>query len=167
VSLTKSQVSRLVVTGHCRETFSHETLGHFDVTGIRQLAIAEFPEVMVCAFSAMTMADGIQRDALAYLIANREVDHDRCLELTTEQLQDPLIFLLCPAGTNGEGESHLLVDGIHRLVAGYTRGYSDFRFRMVPMDRAPRFDPGDFTNVEWGDKELVLGVGLVDRMTTK
>jgi hypothetical protein len=112
-----------------------------------------------------SLVDGIQRNALSYLVENREVDESRIVELTTAQLHDPLIFVLCPAGTNGEGESHLLVDGIHRLVARYRRGYEDFLFRMVPWDRAQRIDPDDFTNIEWGDKELVPGVGLVDRRT--
>jgi len=163
VSVTKSQVARLVAEGLARETFQHVTLGHFDVTALRELVLAEYPEVTRCRYDALSMVDGIECDALDYLVQNREVDRARCAELTREQLDDPLIFLLCPPGSNGDGESHLLVDGIHRLVERHRRGYPDFRLRMAPLHRAPRVDPDDDAHIPWGDTDLVPGVGLVKR----
>lgn len=163
MSLTKSQVARLVAQGLARETFQHVTLGHFDVTALRALVEVEFTEIMRCSYEAISIAGGVEMGAVAYLTQNREVDQARCAELTCEQLDEPLIFLLCPPGSNGDGETHLLVDGIHRLVQRDRIGCFEFRFRMVPLDRAPRVDLGDDASIAWGDLDLVPGVGLVRR----
>lgn len=167
MSNTKSQASKLVAAGIAREVFVHETLGTFDIAGLRELIATDFPHIYLCAYASVNMVDGAECDAMAYMVANREVDQNRCRELTDEQLDDPLIFVLCPPGSNGEQETHLLVDGIHRLVERKRRGHRLFRFYLVPLKQAPTVRPEDYHNIEWGDKEVVPGLGLVDRKYSK
>ncbi len=164
----KSEMARLVARGLVHETFAHETLGHFDITRLRMILRDAYGPgkegpVRYCKFSELGMVDGITADAFSYLIGAREVDKVHASNLTERQLKDPLYFLLCPPGTNGEGESHLLVDGIHRLWERKKRGKEGFKFYLFPLELAPRIDDNVYREIKWGEKDLVPGVGLVTR----
>lgn len=162
--MNKSEAAKLVAAGLTVEVFHHATLGVFNVSWLRRAA-AELARrgqrPLTCAFDDVRAEDG-SADPHEFLISQREVDLERVKELTKDQLEDPLIFLLCPPETNGVGETHLLVDGIHRLVARRERGYADFSFWLVPLGAARRIDPDSGIQVPWGEKDVVDGK-LVDR----
>ena len=169
MTITKRDVNALRDAGLTCEAFQHETLGWFDIDALRKLVRLWNDKKdgrlirAVTTFESMKMVDDVERDAYEFLIANREIDRDVVAGLTFQQVNEPLLFLMCPPGTNGHGASQLLVDGIHRLVARKERGYPDFRWYGVPLEDAPRVDPRRFINLDWGNKEVVPGVGLVDR----
>ena len=156
MNLTKTQMMQLVGQGACVESFHHATLGMFDVSMLRLIA-SKLKErghkPLTCRFEDVR-AEVANVDPLDFLIANREVDRERVKTLTDEQLEDEMIFILCPPGTNGVGETHLLVDGVHRMVARKERGKEDFNYWLVPLDCAPMVRPGSFIDVPWGEKEV-------------
>ncbi len=165
---TKAESARLVALGLAHETFQHETLGHFDITVLREaidIALSRPPGLTLyrCRFDEVEMVDGIKVDAFEYLTSNREIDYEHAKSFTKQQLAEPLLFLKCPPGSNGEGESHLLVDGIHRMYERKRRGKTFFRYYLVPLEIAPRVDPEVWQEVKWGEKDVVPGVGLVKR----
>lgn len=160
---TKCQMAALVAAGVAHETFQHATLGHFNITELRSLIKrAKGLQVHRGLFSDMQMVDGISGDAYEYLISNREIDAERVAALTAQQIAEPLIHALCPPGSNGEGESHLLLDGIHRLVARKQRGKKFFKFHLIPLANVPRVNEELFVHVPWGRKD-VTPEGLVER----
>lgn len=164
--MNKSLIASLVAAGLAREFFDHQTLGRFDVSTARQLVASLWRNnIKFCRFDAMRMADDNKNiDALQYLFASREIDEDRCRELTTIQLNDPAINVVCPPGTNGEELSHLLIDGIHRIKARFDRDYDGFYFYEIPLELAPRMiHDATVIEIPWGEMELVPGVGLVKR----
>lgn len=153
--MNKSEAAKLVAAGLVIEVFDH-ALGTFDISWLRAL-VAELAKrgarPWSCDFANIRTEDG-SADPLERLAAHREVDPERVRELTGAQLEDPVIYLECPPGTNGGGETHLLVDGIHRLVARRARGLPDFRFWLIPITAAKRFDKRSGIAVPWGEKEL-------------
>lgn len=163
-SLSKSEAARLVAVGAISEVFQHATLGTFDISWLRQVT-AELAKrghhPLTCAFADVRAENGAS-DPQEFLTSQREIDYGRVQELTSAQIEDPLIFLLCPPDTNGAGETHLLVDGIHRLVARRDRGCKDFNFWLVPLAAARRVDKSCAIEIPWGRKE-VRGGKLVDR----
>jgi hypothetical protein len=166
--MDKSHSARLIAMGLGRESFQHETLGHFDISALRELitgVLKAEPGLMPVRHGRydQLLYEGEAEKAYEHVVSNREVDPARCRELTDEQLNEPLIFLNCPAGTNGEGDTQLLVDGIHRFVERRTRGMEGFDFYMIPLAVAPRVDGGLYTTIPWGEKEVVPGKGLVRR----
>lgn len=158
---TKSEAMKSIIAGRMHEVFTHETMGSFDVTALRMLVALRGAELHRCLYSQIRTPDGTE--GVAYIVGRREVDEARCKELTDAQLEEPLLMLLCPAGVNGPRETHLLVDGIHRFVERHRRGKPEFWVHIVPLDMAPKIDMGKFRNVPWGKKEVIPGVGLVDR----
>ena len=64
----KAESARLVAMGLAHETFMHETLGHFDITVLREavhIANSRPPGLVLHKFryADMEMVDGIQVDA--------------------------------------------------------------------------------------------------------
>ncbi len=166
---TKTEAAAMVASGLHMETFHHSTLGHFNITLLRVMIQATnqlYPgrlKLHFCRFDQMQMVDSVKADAFDYLTANREIDPDRVSSLTAEQIDEPLIFLKVPAGLNGDQESDLLVDGIHRLCRRKREGLKSFEFYIVPMFLCPVVEDGDGAMIPWGEKEVVPGVGLVRR----
>ena len=168
MSLTKSQSARLVREGVLNEVFCHASLGRFDVGALHQLTARSTTlgaKPLWCRFDAVRAETG-DPDPMAFLTAQREIDADRVAELTGEDLDDQVIFVACPAGINGGEETHLLVDGIHRITARHQRGYQDFVFWLVPWSIACYLRPlsSRAISVPWGHKEVRDGQ-LVDRGT--
>lgn len=161
MAMSKSQHARMIAAGLVHESFQHQTLGHFNVTLLRERIKTNPPELRVYRFDECRVADDPSADPLAYIVSQREVDPERCAELTEAQLQEPLIYLCCPPGSNGPMETHLLVDGIHRLVARHARGYTDFSFYMLPLEQAPRVAQ-DWVDLPWGEREMGPS-GLIPR----
>ncbi len=166
-----------------RESFVHSTLGQFDVTGLREL-IAEVlrrrPDAKpsVCRFADVAMAGDKSADPHAHLLGAREIDRAYAATLTDAQLAEPLIYVEVPAGTDVDTvDTQLLVDGAHRYFERHRRGMESFEYWLVPLGVAPRLPlksglyrdaDGDVSlcivePIPWGEKELVPGVGLVDR----
>lgn len=166
LNMTKSEAARIIAEGRGVESFHHDTLGNFNVTALREMVNTGAEDVHYCPFDAIQMVDGIEGDALEYLIGHREIDRERVASLTPAQLEDPLLFLECPAGSNGEQASQLLVDGIHRLVALKERNYDGFYFYLVPLEDAPRIDTESCEEIPWGEMDLIPGQGLVKRKQT-
>lgn len=155
---SKSEVMRAIVAGKMREVFSHESLGCFDVTELRRLVALHGAPLHKCSYSDMH-APG-DADPFSFIVGNREVDYERCSELTDEQLEEPLIMLLVPPNVVGEPhETHLMV---HRFVERKRRGKEFFMLHLIPLDLAPKVDKNFYRNIPWGKKELIPGVGLVD-----
>jgi hypothetical protein len=168
MAMTKTEAARLVAIGRLHETFAHDTLGSFDITTLRglvkRLDRKRRIKTLRCRFDAVRVVEGINADPMEYLLSQREVDFARAALLTDRQLADPLIYLLCPPGSNGPQETHLLVDGIHRLYERKRRGYVDFAFYLIPLAYAPRIDRSQFfAELLWGEKDLIPGRGLVPR----
>lgn len=166
MTMTKSQAARLISQGALTETFVHATLGHFNVSALRVL-VAELvrrgKSPQRFAFADVRAENG-DPDPIAFLSSQREIDQARVDELTDADLEDPVIMIICPPGTNGAGETHLLVDGIHRMTGRHQRGLPDFPFWMIPYDVAKMLsaDLARGINVPWGRKEVRDG-RLVDQ----
>lgn len=160
--LNKSQVADLIARGVGYETFQHETLGVFDISSLRQMIARNKPKPLYCLYSELKMVDGVETDALQYLIEHRDVDMQRCAELTERQLDDPLIYVDCPPYPGEPTPSQLLIDGVHRLVERKRRGKTGFYYFLIPLDQAPRI-PERLLGLAlpWGEKDIVPGVGLV------
>ena len=168
MSRTKAEAWKLVRACLAEETFAHQTLGHFNISVLRRVIgelIARQKIVRnYCRFDQV-LFEG-EGNGTEHLFANREIDKAHAASLTRQQLEEPLIFLSCPPGTNGEGETQLLVDGVHRMFERHRRGYEDFRFYLFPLHLAPRVDKSQYREIKWGEKDLIPGVGLVDRKKT-
>lgn len=167
MALTKAQCNDLVKRGLAQESFQHETLGHFNITELREIigfrVITSSIELHRCSFNDINTVDGIETDAIEYLCGSREIDYIHAATLTEAELKSPLLFLQCPAGTNGQDESQLLVDGIHRLYERKRRGYGYFEFYLWPLEQAPLVNEKQSVSIPWGEKEVVPGVGLIRR----
>lgn len=165
MNMTKAQVAQLVRAGAVREIFEHASLGLFDIAVMRhyisaRAARGETPQR--CQFCDVRTETG-GANPMEFLISQREIDPARVAELTAEELEDPVIFVICPAGMNGEAETHLLVDGNHRIMARHQRGYADFLFWPIPWHVVDQLrPPQDGISIPWGQKEMRDGK-LVDR----
>jgi hypothetical protein len=165
---TKSQIAARVAAGQDSEVFSHETLGHFDISKLRA-AILGAPNFKPDRFffSALKFYDGESMDnPWKRLFDARDIDLARVNELTPEQIADPVIHLVVPPrlADNSPVTTHLLVDGIHRLYRRRQDRKPDYWSYVLPIDWAPRvpawaielsglIDPSS----QWGNKEMVDG----------
>jgi hypothetical protein len=163
--LSKSELSKLIAQGLLQETFTHATLGSFDISASRSLIAHMALTRRHCNFADVRMADGtgVTIDPFEYLISQREIDMARVGELTDKELDEPLIYAHCPPGSTAPGESHLLIDGIHRLVARKRRMMPDFWFYLLPLHMVPRVNRHGVVDVPWGEMDVREGVGLVRR----
>lgn len=165
---TKTEMMASVIAGRSLETFHHIDLGIFNVTVLRAYIKKnpKFP-AFKCKFSDVRMEAKVGHlDPMQWLIGNREIDYARAASLTDDQLKEPVIHVLCPAGTNGDEETHLLIDGIHRIFERHRRGKSFFRYHLFPLAVCPLVDTTGFVHVPWGEKDVIPGLGLVPRRTT-
>lgn len=99
----------------------------FDVAAMREYARAEVPEgVEVCGME-------LTASIVKHCLEHRGVSEARAMALPPEALQDPAIGCELPDGTM------LTVDGHHRLVAWYRRGFRVVPVRLFARDTWPRF----------------------------
>lgn len=160
-SLTKSQMMRRVASGKCRETFTHSTLGMFDITAARAV-VREMRErgerPHRCRFADLRADPSVvvEQSVMDWLITQREVDMARVAELSPSQINEPVIHAVDPDG------SHYPVDGIHRMVRRAQEGREDFRYWAIPLALMPRPAPGVYADVPWGLMDVV-GDKLVNR----
>lgn len=172
--VSKIESAGMVARGEVAEIFSHETLGHFDVTRAR-LLIQTFPQLFprkTARFAESRMVDGIETDVWEYLFRARDICKDRVASLTAEELIDPAIFVEVPEGMNGnEAKSHLMIDGIHRVFRRKQLGKPEYYLYLLPMavvpmvpDWAVRLSDELRPDLAWGKFDFVNGV-FVDRET--
>lgn len=143
---TKSELAAAVAAGLGRESFEHSEEGIFDITALREIA----PKVGV------RLTVGLWQ-ILPHLATSREVCMNRVRELPEASWRnDPAIFLVF---TNGDEETHLMVDGHHRAQRRHLEGLEDLPAYFVPATLAPRPPPGwgRRADLDWGEKEMVNG----------
>jgi hypothetical protein len=172
--VSKIESAEMVARGEVMEIFSHESLGHFNVSETRKL-IATYPELFpqrAARFAETRMVDGIQVDAWDYIFKSRDICQERAASLTGEQLIDPAIVVEVPEGVNGNFDrSHLIIDGIHRVFRRKQLGKPEYYFYLVPMAVVPMVphwavEVSDALrpDLAWGKFDFVGGV-FVDRET--
>lgn len=154
---TKSQIMRRIASGLAFEAFAHDTLGSFHVTEMR--ARAWRGDYELCRTSLYPDQGRIVR----FLMDNRDWEPERVWELLNDPAapwEDPALMLLCPEG------DHVLVDGIHRIIARWALRCANLFFYMVPLAGAPRVDQTRArTSFDWGRFEVRADGHLYDRAT--
>lgn len=124
---SKSQLLKSIIAGRAHEAFTHEELGTFDITLMREVATRGGYEL---CHTSMVDAD------VKFLMLNRDWEPQRVWEIMIDPHApweiDPVMVILTPQG------SHLLVDGIHRLIARRALLCEDWFFFMAPYEAAIR-----------------------------
>lgn len=143
--MTKSEIMKLVASGAIHETFDHSTEGKFDVTAMRKAAQeSKLPTLRVRI-----------ADVYAAICQDRVIDQARIDELDARSWKaDPaMVVVFNEAGQT----SHLLIDGIHRILRRHKEG--EFLFRAWFIDEANVIRPdmtqwveGVERGIDWGDK---------------
>jgi hypothetical protein len=153
MTLTKSQAAERVRDGRSVETFHHATMGVFNVTACRQI-IKRMPHIFkphhvrFADIKAEGLPDLDSAGVVAWLVGQREVDQARCAELTSAQLEDPLISMMDEAGMS------YVIDGIHRLSERFRRGKTGYRFYAMPVQIIPKLAPGTYLERPWGEMDV-------------
>lgn len=144
--MTKTEVMKLVAEGGVHETFDHSTEGKFDVTSMRRYAIkAQLPTLQVRI-----------ADVYSHILRDRVIDQQRVLDLDENSWKhDPAMVIVF---SKGDGtKSHLLIDGVHRILRRHVEG--EFLFTAWFIDEASAIRPdmkhwieGVERGIDWGDK---------------
>lgn len=141
--MTKSEIMARIIMGNGHETFTHSIEGHFDVTLMRNKAIAEKREPVLVPVALLV--DHLRTN---YVHEAARVRHFVEKFTQTPDLYDPAMFVSYQDGTS------LLVDGVHRvLAADYLRmeHYIFWRFTEDEIIR-PDFNLMGFNpERDWGD----------------
>lgn len=104
--LTKSQSMADIAAGRTREAFHHAVHGIFDIAAMRGAALEQ---------GKVAKTAKISDDLIAWLFDKRKIDDQRLKELNMPQIKSPCICI------EYADESDLLIDGCHRIIAGYLR----------------------------------------------
>lgn len=104
--LTKSQLMADIAAGKRRETFHHAVHGMFDIAAMRGAAQEQGKTAKTA-----TICDGL----VDWLFSQRNIDDRRLKELSVSQIKSPCLAV------EYADESDLLIDGSHRILAGYLR----------------------------------------------
>lgn len=59
MTMSKSEAAHLIASGKVRESFHHDTLGHFDISALREMIQRDQPELRECPFHAMVPGQGL------------------------------------------------------------------------------------------------------------
>lgn len=143
--MTKTQLAAVVASGQARESFDHHLNGvvtRYDVTAMRERAAKEGWEVCTADIALV----------LDHLTENHVWEKDRILSLTREEwLDDPAIVVVEP-GANGGAETHLVVDGVHRILRRHCEGLGFFRFYEARGPQVELVKPGwgSLPSMDWG-----------------
>jgi hypothetical protein len=147
MSQTKSQVMARIIAGQAFEAFQHQDLGLFDVTRMRRAAQSgEYGE---------TYQTGLLPEIAQHLMTARDYDQMRVWELLIDPSapwqNDPALAVFDP-----KDNTHLFVDGTHRILGRWMLKLPDFEFYVcqladviyVPADYGP-------VNDSWGQPDFV------------
>ena len=156
--LTKLQANKLRDEGISIEVFTHATIGIVNVSELRNIILSSSMRdklLMTARFDEMRRAgDGNMKSdqVLEWLIGQRELDEERIASLTETELNDPVIDLIDVEG----GMTHTIVDGMHRLVGRFRKGYPTFQYYAFPQHLAPMLPQSAmFADIPWGTKDVV------------
>lgn len=87
---TKSDAMKGIIAGRTREVFTHETLGCFDITGLRLMIESFGAPLHHCRYDAMRAPDG--SDPFAYIVGQREIDECTALSNAIDAAKPPSRF---------------------------------------------------------------------------
>lgn len=138
--MDKIQLSALVALGIHHEAFTHETHGTFDVTLMRQAALAgQYGEPWLSPIDDRTL----------FIVSKcRDWEKSRILWLIKNgKLDDPALCVDAPDG------SQILIDGTHRILGRYATGLREFLWYRASWDQAIRPQPGfvgGLPHMDWG-----------------
>lgn len=140
--ISKTRIAELVRTGRAHECFTHSQVGTFDVSLMLQVA----------PFLYERFSSDINPELIAQIKATRDWEQERINTLTFTEVLFPTLWILDPTDN-----THILVDGTHRLIALYER-FNTFEFRgwMAPLSLAIRPHEGVLLNsaYNWGRMEV-------------
>lgn len=125
MKLTKTELSARVKEANAGEVFEHSELGWFNISEMREM-LRYFPE-WICQ---------VDIKALLPQVGGSNVwAEERVKSLTDEECEEPGIVIVDFDGT------HVLADGIHRLIRRERNGEQIMRFYFCPVEHAIRLDP--------------------------
>lgn len=147
--IAKEKLMKLVAAGHLHETFEHSVEGHFDITAMRAWAAAN------CQILHANVAMVLEHAKTSRVWEQERVDSMDARSYT----YDPALFVQY---IRPEGETHLMIDGVHRLIRRAQEGQENFPFYLIPEANIIRPDltlfarTDEIFGVDWGD-DLVNG----------
>lgn len=143
VVLTKSQMMAKIAASQMPETFHHSVHGVFDVSRMRGVAMEQSKPALMAKCS---------EDLIEWLYENHNVDEKRITELTKAQIVLPCLTV------EFADESDLLIDGVHRIIAGWVRyGFETFKFYRFQEREVIRPTPGMYIaqKPKWGKFDIL------------
>jgi len=112
--VSKTDLMSRVARGHCHEAFEHSIEGRFDITLMRQKALDERRTPQHVPVTA---------DIIQFLMTNRVWEEARVQHFIDKAAENwEPAMLVCY-----KGDVHLIVDGAHRLIAGYRLALPDMK----------------------------------------
>lgn len=142
---TKSQLSKLVAMGLAEESFEHSIEGHFNVSAMRRLALADKREPVY-----FPLEDAVVEE----LKKQYDWEEARVQELMAAATGEPEpgCMVMYPDGHT------LPIDGVHRLIAYHRLGREDMPFWTFTPDEIIRPDFSKVVSLaDWGRFDLVDG----------
>lgn len=139
---TKAEVMNDVALHRAHESFSHTICGIFDVTQMRNFAIANDRVVHTLALT---------QELIDWLYENRDVDEARMRSMTRMQVDEAAIVVAYNDGTD------LLIDGTHRMIAAWKKyGLKTFNYWKYAEYEIIRPAPGwgVHTGLRWGKFDI-------------
>ena len=143
-ALTKQEVHELVVSGALRETFTSVDYSFpIDVTRIREILIRNplrWRQTLV----------PISTEVVEFLNRVREIDEQRVMALTEEQLREPVFVATFEDGKEGVCP----IDGHHRMIRLFRQGHHGVLAYLIPWYELPKADHR--LVIEWGNRQVDL-----------
>lgn len=142
-TLNKQEVAKLVASGVLRETFtSSDYHSPIDITFIRE-ALAYNPTRWTQTIIPLSA------ELIAFLYRAREIDDERVMLLTEDQINDPIFVATFQDGKPGVCP----IDGHHRMVRRFRQGLTTVLAYLIPWQQLP---VANRQPVEWGNKQVDL-----------
>lgn len=149
--VSKTEIMQRVVAGRSHECFQHSDEGFFDITLMREWAIANKKWVLV-----------LLSDIVPHILETRDIDESRIAELDEKSWKtDPGLAVIYDRP--GQAIEHLMIDGHHRALRRQREGLEVMKFYMIPEAAIIRPHPGMILNphFDWG--KIIKDGKLVDR----
>lgn len=112
--LTKTTLMASIAAKQTRELFHHSVHGIFDVSAMRGAALERNKPLLTA---------NVSEELIVWLYDTRKINDRRVMELTQKQILQPYLAV------EFADESDLLIDGAHRIIAGWMHyGFDTFKY---------------------------------------
>jgi hypothetical protein len=143
-AISKQEVAERVASGEWRETFTSVDYSFpIDVTRIREILLnnpLRWRQTLV----------PISIEVVEFLNRVREIDAQRVMALTTEQLSEPVFVATFEDGKEGVCP----IDGHHRIIRLFRQGHHGVLAYLIPWYELPK--AANKLVIEWGNRQVDL-----------